>query len=59
MPLNHQKPRGRLKEPSLYDAVLDEFLAWIEENHDEWHRRMEKLHKELDQAHRATRDRGR
>jgi hypothetical protein len=35
----------------LYDAVLDEFLAWFEENHDEWHRRMAKLHEDLERAH--------
>jgi hypothetical protein len=35
----------------LYDAVLDEFLAWIETNHDERHRRMAKLHEDLEHAH--------
>lgn len=51
MPTSHPKSRGRPKEPSLYDAVLDEFLAWFEENHDEWHRRMAKLHEDLGRAH--------
>lgn len=51
MPTSHPKARGRAKEPTLYDAVLDEFLAWFEENHDEWHRRMAKLHEDLERAH--------
>jgi hypothetical protein len=51
MPTSHPKARGRAKEPTLYDAVLDEFLAWFEENHDEWHRRMAKLHEDLARAH--------
>jgi hypothetical protein len=53
---NHQKPEECFREPRLYDAILDEFLSWMEESHDEWHRRMDKLHKELEQAHQAARD---
>ena len=49
MPANDPRPKARPKEPSLYDAVIDEFLAWFEDNHDEWHRRMDKLHKDLDE----------
>lgn len=51
MPASHLKPRVRAGEPSLYDAVIDEFLAWFETNHDEWHRRMAKLHEDLERAH--------
>jgi hypothetical protein len=51
MPASHSKSRVRTKEPSLYDAVIDEFLAWFETNHDEWHRRMVKLHEDLERAH--------
>ena len=51
MSASHPKSRGRAKDPSLYDAVIDEFLAWFEENHDEWHRRMAKLHEDLEQVH--------
>ena len=38
----------------MYDAVIDEFLAWIEDNHDEWHRRMDKFHKDLEKAHQTS-----
>lgn len=51
MPASHPKSRPQAKEPGLYDAVIDEFLAWIETNHDEWHRRMAKLHEDLERAH--------
>lgn len=51
MPASHPKSSGPAREPGLYDAVIDEFLAWIVENHDEWHRRMAKLHEDLEQAH--------
>ena len=51
MPASQPKLSGRGKEQSLYDAVIDEFLAWIETNHDEWHRRMAKLHEDLARAH--------
>ena len=51
MPTSYPKSTGRPKEPSLYDTVLDEFLAWFEENHDEWHRRMVKLHEDLERVH--------
>lgn len=50
MPTSHPKSRGRAKEPSLYDVVLDEFRARFEENHDEWHRRMAKLDENLERA---------
>jgi hypothetical protein len=50
MPASHPKSRVPAKEPGLYDAVLDELLAWFEENHDEWHRRMAKLHEDLERA---------
>ena len=51
MPASHAKSSGPAREPGLYDAVIDEFLAWIVENHEEWHRRMAKLHEDLEQAH--------
>ena len=51
---SNQKYKDHPTERRLYDAVLDEFLAWIEEDHDEWHRRMEKLHKDLEQARQAA-----
>ena len=54
MPASHPNPKARVKEPSLYDSVIDEFLAWIQENHDEWHRRMAKLHEDLEEAHRIS-----
>ena len=59
MPASHPRPKARAKEPSLYDAVIDEFLAWIEESHDEWHRRMDKLHKGLEKAHQTSSGAGR
>lgn len=54
MPASHPRPNARAKEPSLYDAVIEEFLAWFEDNHDEWHRRMDKLHKDLEKAHQKS-----
>lgn len=54
MAANDPRPKARPKEPSLYDAVIDEFLAWIEDTHDEWHRRMDKLHKDLEKAHQTS-----
>lgn len=51
MSASHPKSGAPAKEPGLYDSVIDEFLAWIEENHDEWHRRMAKLHEDLERAH--------
>ncbi len=48
------KPRARAKESGLYDAMIDEFLPWIEENHDERHRRMDKLHEDLGKAHQTS-----
>ncbi|HEU4827179.1 MAG TPA: hypothetical protein VFS85_11920 [Dongiaceae bacterium] len=50
MPASHPKPKSKPRERTLSDAVIDEFLSLIEVDHDDWHRRMEKLHKELDKA---------
>ena len=42
------------KPPDWYDAVIDEFLSWIEVNHDEWHRRMDDLHRDLEKHHKSS-----
>jgi len=44
------------KLPDWYDALIEEFLSWFEVKHDERHRRMDQLHKDLDKYH-ATRER--
>ncbi|HET6620064.1 MAG TPA: hypothetical protein VFG64_08985 [Dongiaceae bacterium] len=53
MPASHPKPKPKPKrqERTLRDALIDEVLSWIEVDHEDWHRRMEKLHEELDKAH--------
>jgi hypothetical protein len=55
MPASHPKPKARPAEPSWHDGLIEEFLAWIEVDHEDWHRRMAKLHEDLEQAHRASR----
>ena len=43
MPTRNQKT-----VPEWYDALIDELEAWIEVNHDERHRRMDELRKDLE-----------
>ena len=54
MPTSYPKPKSPAKKPGLYDAVIDEFLAWIEVDHVEWHRKMDQLHKDLEKAHQIS-----
>ena len=54
MSTNRPKSKTQAKEPGLYDAVIEEFLAWIEVDHEDWHRRMDKLHKDLEKAHQPS-----
>lgn len=53
MSTNRPKSKTPAKESGLYDAVIDEFLAWIEVDHDDRHRRMDKLHEDLEKAHQT------
>lgn len=54
MSASHPNPKARVKEQSLYEAVIDAFLTWIHGSHDEWHRRMATLHEDLEKAHRTS-----
>lgn len=40
--------------PEWYSALIDEFLSWIEVNHDERHRRMDELHKDLEKQQKSS-----
>jgi hypothetical protein len=44
--------RDRKTVPGWYDALIEEFLSWFEVNHDDWHRRMDQLHKDLEKHHK-------
>jgi hypothetical protein len=54
MSTSRPKSKTPAKESGLYDGVIEEFLAWIEVDHEDWHRRMDKLHKDLEKAHQTS-----
>jgi hypothetical protein len=57
MPANDSKPRLKA-EHDLQDALIDEFLALMEEDHPGRHERMESLHRTFLEIRRnATRRR--
>ncbi len=58
MPASHPTSKIRAREPGLYNAAIDEFLTWIAEDHDEWHRGMAELREDPERRVGARRTRG-